>query len=171
MQGLDLIGPLHQTEAGNIYIFTATDYFTKWVEAWPIPDKTAISVAGCMAEMFYRHGASHSVITDQGREFVNEVSWASLYVNIIVILSRSFLRNDFINESRCKSVRPSVIISDFLSSSLRGRLFWNCWIAQSLILPFFGRKWGQSAPWRFYTSPIYWADYFETSRDDTRQSA
>ena len=73
MLGIDLMGPLTETKRGNKYIFTATDYYTKWVEAFPIRDKSAASVVSCLLDIFYRHGASYSVLSDQGREFVNKV--------------------------------------------------------------------------------------------------
>ena len=43
--GMDLIGPLPATPRGNQYIVTLTDYFSKWAEAAPLPDKTAHGVA------------------------------------------------------------------------------------------------------------------------------
>ena len=43
--GMDLIGPLPQTSRGNQYIVTLTDYFTKWAEAAPLLDKSAVGVA------------------------------------------------------------------------------------------------------------------------------
>ena len=39
--GMDLIGPLTETPRGNKYIVTKTDYFSKWAEAGPLPDKSA----------------------------------------------------------------------------------------------------------------------------------
>ena len=53
--GVDLVGPLPETARGNKYIITARDYFSKWSEAAPLPDKTAIRVANflflCFAVM------------------------------------------------------------------------------------------------------------------------
>ena len=43
--GMDLIDPLTETPRGNKYIITLTDYFSKWAEAAPLQDKTAIGVA------------------------------------------------------------------------------------------------------------------------------
>ena len=34
---IDILGPLPQSETGNIYILVVGDYFTKWKEAYPIP--------------------------------------------------------------------------------------------------------------------------------------
>ena len=71
--GMDLMGPYHKTKAGNQYILTMTCYFSKWVEAFAIADKSATSVAAAVYQAYCRHGAPVSIITDQGREFINEV--------------------------------------------------------------------------------------------------
>ena len=42
---MDLVGPLKTISQGNKYIMTATDYYTKWIEAEPFQDKLAASVA------------------------------------------------------------------------------------------------------------------------------
>lgn len=73
MLGIDLMGAYTTTNKGNKYIFTCTDYFTKWVEAYPIPDKTAKEVTQCLVKLFCRHGSPEKVLTDRGREFANEV--------------------------------------------------------------------------------------------------
>lgn len=72
--GIDLVGPLPETVRGNKYIVTVTDYFSKWPEAAPLPDKTALGVADFLYSLFCRHGWPSIVLSDQGREFVNEVS-------------------------------------------------------------------------------------------------
>ena len=42
---MDLIGPMPVTPRGNKYVITLTDYFSKWAEAAPLPDKSALGVA------------------------------------------------------------------------------------------------------------------------------
>lgn len=71
--GIDLVGPLKKTLKGNQFILTMTCYFSKWVEAFPLPDKSAESVARAIHTSYCRHGAPENIITDQGREFVNKV--------------------------------------------------------------------------------------------------
>jgi hypothetical protein len=39
----DILGPLPITPRGNNYILVVTDYFTKWVEVFPVPDQTAVN--------------------------------------------------------------------------------------------------------------------------------
>ena len=43
--GIDLISPLPVTLRGNKDIMTVTDYHSKWVEAAPLQNKSAPSVA------------------------------------------------------------------------------------------------------------------------------
>ena len=42
---LDILGPLPESDSGNRYILVAGDYFTKWFEAYAIPNQEAKTVA------------------------------------------------------------------------------------------------------------------------------
>ena len=70
--GIDLCS-LPTTVEGYVGIVVAVDYFSKWVEAEPIKDKTAETVAGFLYRLVCRHGCAEVQINDQGREFVNRV--------------------------------------------------------------------------------------------------
>ena len=72
--GMDLIGPFKATAMGHQFVLTMTDYFSKYVEAVPIKDKSAVSVAKGIYEVYCRQGAPVHIITDQGKEFVNQVA-------------------------------------------------------------------------------------------------
>uniref|UniRef100_A0A667XSF1 Gypsy retrotransposon integrase-like protein 1 n=1 Tax=Myripristis murdjan TaxID=586833 RepID=A0A667XSF1_9TELE len=72
--GTDLTGPLPKTTSGCQYILTATDYFSKWVEAYPLKTKAAAEVAEQLYKIVYRHGCPARILSDQGREFVNELN-------------------------------------------------------------------------------------------------
>lgn len=73
--GMDLIGKVVKTEDNNQYIAVMVDYFTKWPEAYPLTSKSAADVAQCIIKFFYRFGAPKRILTDQGKEFVNEVCY------------------------------------------------------------------------------------------------
>ena len=47
-----MIGPLPTTKRGNKFVVTLVDYFSKWPEAAPLPDKTAVGVALFLYELF-----------------------------------------------------------------------------------------------------------------------
>ena len=63
--GIDLVGPLKECN-GNKYIATAVFYFTKFVEAKPIPDKTGEQVALFIYELMFWYGIFKTALNDQG---------------------------------------------------------------------------------------------------------
>jgi transposase InsO family protein len=71
---MDVVGELPETERGHKYILVISDYFTKWVQAHPIKDQTAQTVADVFAsEWLSVFGAPRQVHTDQGRNFESEL--------------------------------------------------------------------------------------------------
>ena len=42
---IDIMGPLPKSNKGNFYILVMGDYFTKWVDAVPIRNQKATTVA------------------------------------------------------------------------------------------------------------------------------
>ena len=71
--GIDITS-LTPTSDGYKYIIVMVDYFTKWIEAKPLLDKTAKSSVIFIYETICRHGVPRIQINDQGREFVNSLS-------------------------------------------------------------------------------------------------
>ena len=49
------MGPLPVTARGNRYIVTLVDYFSKWPEAEPLPNKSAKEVALFLYRMICRY--------------------------------------------------------------------------------------------------------------------
>ena len=41
----DILGPLSESAAVNVYIMVVGDYFTRWMEAFAIPNQEATTVA------------------------------------------------------------------------------------------------------------------------------
>ena len=67
---LDILGPLPTTYDGNKYILVVADYYTKFVEAYAIPDEQAHTVAQKLVEEFVcRYGVPNEIHSDQGRNF------------------------------------------------------------------------------------------------------
>ncbi|XP_014677616.1 PREDICTED: uncharacterized protein K02A2.6-like [Priapulus caudatus] len=67
---IDFMGPLPETSSGIKYILVACDYFTKWTEAFALPDMTAQTTADCLvSELFLCFGVPRQLHSDQGRNF------------------------------------------------------------------------------------------------------
>ena len=66
----DIVGPLPESPAGNIYILVVADYFTRYVEAYPIPNQEATTVARQLVDQFFlRFSPPERLHSDQGRNF------------------------------------------------------------------------------------------------------
>ena len=71
---VDIFGPLPRTRQGNRYILVVTDYFTKWVEAYPLRNQEAETVAKVLVEQFIcRFGVPLSLHSDQGSNFESNI--------------------------------------------------------------------------------------------------
>ena len=67
---VDLVGPFPESESGNSYIMVVGDYFSRWMEAFPIPNQEATTVADKLVdEVFLRYSAPEQLHSDQGRQF------------------------------------------------------------------------------------------------------
>ena len=67
---MDILGPLPITTRGNKYILVVGDYFTKWVESFPLASIEAEKVAEVFVHQFVcRFGTPNILHTDQGRNF------------------------------------------------------------------------------------------------------
>lgn len=65
---LDILGPLPETRDKNRYILVVGDYFSKWTEAFALPNQEAQSVAKVFVEEWVcRYGVPRSLHSDQGR--------------------------------------------------------------------------------------------------------
>lgn len=72
--GVDIMGPFPETNGGNKYVLCAMDYFTKWPEAYALPDQEAETLAEALIEgMVSRFGVPEAIHSDQGRNFESKV--------------------------------------------------------------------------------------------------
>jgi transposase InsO family protein len=71
---INLYRPLKTSAAGNHYVVVMTDAFTKYVELAAIPNKTEDQVAKVLFKRWFcRFSAPTVMVSDQGREFCNEL--------------------------------------------------------------------------------------------------
>jgi transposase InsO family protein len=69
-----MCGPLPVTNDGNAHIIVIGDYFTKWKEAYAVPDHAALTVADkIVTELCCRYGCPLQLHSDQGREFESDL--------------------------------------------------------------------------------------------------
>ena len=69
--GLDFLGPLQRTPAGNRYVLVCTDYLSKWAITQAVQDCTAETAARFLVErIIFQYGTPKKLLTDQGTHFV-----------------------------------------------------------------------------------------------------
>jgi len=69
---LDMSGPFPKTHSGNKYIVTFIDLYSGWPMAFPVPDKSAENIVHLLIdEIFPVHGSPLQIVTDNGKEQVN----------------------------------------------------------------------------------------------------
>lgn len=71
---VDVLGPLPRSRQGNRFVLVAIDYFTKWPEAYAMPDQEAETVVEALVQgMFSHFGTPSELHSDQGRNFESRV--------------------------------------------------------------------------------------------------
>ena len=72
--GIDILGPLPLSSRGNTCILVVADYFTRWIEAYPLPNQTAEATANALVyEFMSRFGFPLEIHSDQGRNFQSDL--------------------------------------------------------------------------------------------------
>lgn len=72
---VDAIGPLVATPRGNKFILVFADYFTRWVEAFPVARLDTVTFVEVMVnEVISRHGVPEKLLSDQGSNFISNLA-------------------------------------------------------------------------------------------------
>ena len=67
---MDVAGPFPTSSNGNKYVLVVMDYFSKWPEAYPLPNQETKTIADAVVQNWIcRYGVPMEVHTDQGRNF------------------------------------------------------------------------------------------------------
>jgi predicted aspartyl protease len=70
----DIAGPFPVTDSGNKYIMVVIDYFSKWPEAYGLPNQEAVTVSRALIENWIcRYGLPLEMHSHQGRNFESNV--------------------------------------------------------------------------------------------------
>ena len=65
-----MVGPLKKSAKGSRpHLFVAVDKFTKWIEATPITNSTALTTVNFIKSIIFQFGVPHSIITENGMNF------------------------------------------------------------------------------------------------------
>jgi hypothetical protein len=67
---IDLMGPFPESESGNKYVLVVVDSFSKWMEAYPVANIEAKTIAEKLVmEFISRFGVPAQIKSDRGRQF------------------------------------------------------------------------------------------------------
>lgn len=71
---IDILGPLPKTVDDNRYLLVLTDYFSRWAEAYPLPNQGTEEVAKAFVNQFIsRFGVPRQLHTDKGSQFESKL--------------------------------------------------------------------------------------------------
>lgn len=72
-QGMDIVGPLEKTKAGNRYVLVITYYATRYPEVFPLKFIKSRVVASALIQLLSRVDFPKSIVTDQGSNFISDL--------------------------------------------------------------------------------------------------
>jgi len=71
---IDILSGLPVTQDGLKYVLVVTDYFSKWTEAYALPDAEAITCTQVLYnQLFARFGLRRQLHSDQGKNFESKL--------------------------------------------------------------------------------------------------
>ncbi|XP_067089385.1 uncharacterized protein zgc:153292 [Osmerus mordax] len=72
--GLDIRGPMPTTLNGSEYILTVTDYYSKWLEAFPLRVNTSVEVASHIVDIISHFGFPYKILSRLTRKFIKKIN-------------------------------------------------------------------------------------------------
>lgn len=74
MLGVDIMGPFPRSSAGNNYLLVFVDYYSRWVELFPLRRATAETVSQVLIrDILTRWGVPDYILSDRGSQFISLV--------------------------------------------------------------------------------------------------
>ena len=122
----DLSGPYPQSMSGNKYIIAFVDWFSRWLEVFAVPDKTADTVTNLLIEEIYpRYGCPLQIVTENVINVMRE-TLESLNIHHV-------LTSVYHPQSNAKVERFHRTLHDVLSKKLAGdQQYWDVYLNQAL---------------------------------------
>ena len=116
--GIDTVGPFVTSTKENNYIVTVVDWYSSWVEAYPIPDKEATTIAEVLLGRFIpQHGCPRVLISDRGAEYVNTIiDELSTKMKI-----KRHITSPYAPSSNGKTERCHRFLNDIIAKGLQGK--------------------------------------------------
>ena len=104
---MDILSGLPTADDGSKYLLVVVDAFTKWVEAYPLPDQEAATcITAVYNDMFSRFGLPRQLHSDQGRNFESQlVTELCNITGVYKTLTTAFLpRSDGLTERANRTI-------------------------------------------------------------------
>ncbi|RXN25828.1 pancreatic alpha-amylase-like protein [Labeo rohita] len=74
MLGMDIMGPFPRSTHQNEYLLVIVDYFSKWVEVFPMRNAKATTIVKILLEeIFTRWGTPAFIVSDRGTQFTSKL--------------------------------------------------------------------------------------------------
>lgn len=74
MLGVDLMGPFPKSSKQNVYLLVFVDYYSRWVELFPLRTATAEAISHVLVkDILTRWGTPDFILSDCGTQFVSSV--------------------------------------------------------------------------------------------------
>ncbi len=72
--GIDLMGPFPSSKKQNTYLLVTVDYYTKWLEMFPLRDAETQKIVKILREgIFTRWGVPKFLVSDRGPQFTSSL--------------------------------------------------------------------------------------------------
>ena len=77
------------SRSGNRYTLVLQDYLTKWSEVYVVADRSAKTVAACLADFIWKHGVPMNIIHDRAAEFLSDAVQETAMILVMTQLPTS----------------------------------------------------------------------------------
>lgn len=72
--GIDIMGPFPVTSRNKRFLLVIVDYFTRWIEVFPLSTTTSIAISELLIDqLFTRYGFPKYILSDNGPQFVSNM--------------------------------------------------------------------------------------------------